>query len=130
MCAYYTLLYKHVKTSLLTYIVNTLFTVIDMKDGFWQIKLAELSSRPCTFTTQFGRYPFFSIHFAFRRCQKCSKSATLRFLDTSQMQLWVWWSNYWSRQWDGTLCHVLEWTHKYNLQFNKESAAQTGHVSR
>jgi hypothetical protein len=35
-----------------------MFTVIDMRDGFWHIKLDEASSRLCTFNTPFGRYSF------------------------------------------------------------------------
>lgn len=33
-----------------------IFTIIDMRQGFWQIKLDEESSRLCTFNTPFGRY--------------------------------------------------------------------------
>jgi hypothetical protein len=35
-----------------------MFTVIDMRDGFWHIKLDEASSRLCTFNTPFGRYSY------------------------------------------------------------------------
>ena len=35
---------------------KSVFTVIDQKDGFWQIKHDESSSRLCTFNTPFGRY--------------------------------------------------------------------------
>jgi len=37
---------------------KTLFTVIDMKDGFWQIQFSKESSDYCTFNTPFGRYKF------------------------------------------------------------------------
>jgi len=32
------------------------FTIIDQKDGFWQVKLDKASSLLCTFNTPFGRY--------------------------------------------------------------------------
>lgn len=42
---------------------KTVFTVIDMKDGFWQIQLNEESSNLCTFNTPFGRYKFNRVPF-------------------------------------------------------------------
>jgi hypothetical protein len=35
-----------------------LFSVLDLKDGFFQIKLSDKSSDYCTFNTPFGRYKF------------------------------------------------------------------------
>ena len=35
-----------------------IFTIIDMKYAFWQIKLDNYSSRLCTFNTPFGRFSF------------------------------------------------------------------------
>lgn len=37
---------------------NTLFCVLDLKDGFWYVKLYEKSLKVYTFTTPFGRYFF------------------------------------------------------------------------
>ena len=37
---------------------NKLFTVLDQKDSYWQVKLSEASSDLCTFNTPFGRYSF------------------------------------------------------------------------
>ena len=42
---------------------KSLFTIIDMKDAFWQIKLDEASSRLCTFNSPFGRYSFLRLPF-------------------------------------------------------------------
>lgn len=39
------------------------FTVIDIKDGFYQIKLDESSSDLCTFSTPFGRFKFLRLPF-------------------------------------------------------------------
>ena len=35
---------------------KSVFTIIDMKDGFWHVKLDEESSKLCTFNSPFGRY--------------------------------------------------------------------------
>jgi hypothetical protein len=40
-----------------------LYTVIDMKDSFWQVVLDDESSRLCTFNTPFGRYSFCRLPF-------------------------------------------------------------------
>ena len=34
------------------------FSIVDEKDGFWQVRLDEESSHLCTFNTHFGRYRF------------------------------------------------------------------------
>ncbi|GBL65032.1 Transposon Ty3-I Gag-Pol polyprotein, partial [Araneus ventricosus] len=35
-----------------------IFSVVDLKDGFWHVPLDEVSSEICTFNTPFGRYKF------------------------------------------------------------------------
>lgn len=35
---------------------KTIFSVIDMIHGFWQVQLTEKSSDLCTFNTPFGKY--------------------------------------------------------------------------
>ena len=40
-----------------------LFTVLDAKDGFYQVKLDEASSRLTTFWTPFGRYRYVRMPF-------------------------------------------------------------------
>ena len=40
-----------------------LFSIVDEKDGFWQIQLDEESSYLCTFNTPFGRYRFTRLPF-------------------------------------------------------------------
>ena len=37
---------------------KTVFSTLDLKDGYWQVKLDENSSMLCTFNTPFGRYRF------------------------------------------------------------------------
>ena len=40
-----------------------IFSVIDMKDGFWHIRLDEESSKLCTFNSIFGRYSYTRLPF-------------------------------------------------------------------
>ena len=40
-----------------------LFSKVDLKDGFWNIKLDDESSKLCTFNTPFGRYSFCRLSF-------------------------------------------------------------------
>ena len=40
-----------------------IFTKLDAKSGFWQIKLTEESSKLCTFNTHWGRYRFLRVPF-------------------------------------------------------------------
>ncbi|KAB0790510.1 hypothetical protein PPYR_15096, partial [Photinus pyralis] len=42
------------------------FTVLDLKDGFWQIELTKDSSDLCTFSTPFGSYKFHRIPFGIK----------------------------------------------------------------
>ncbi|CAB0000824.1 unnamed protein product, partial [Nesidiocoris tenuis] len=56
-----------------------IFTVMDMKDGFYHIELDEESSKLCTFSSPFGRYRFLRMPFGISSApevfQKCSTSA-------------------------------------------------------
>jgi len=40
-----------------------MFTIIDMRESFWQVKLDEASSKLCTFSTPFGRYSYLRLPF-------------------------------------------------------------------
>ncbi|XP_044005925.1 uncharacterized protein K02A2.6-like [Aphidius gifuensis] len=40
-----------------------IFSVLDMRNGFWQVKLDEKSADMCTFNTPFGRYRFLKLPF-------------------------------------------------------------------
>lgn len=45
---------------------KTIFTILDEKDGYWQIKLDESSSKLCTFNTPWGRYRFLRLPFGIK----------------------------------------------------------------
>lgn len=42
------------------------FSVLDIKEGFYQIRLDEISSRLCTFNTTFGCYRFLRMPFGIK----------------------------------------------------------------
>ncbi|XP_059415130.1 Fc receptor-like protein 5 [Carassius carassius] len=44
----------------------SIFTILDEKDGYWQIKLDEPSSKLCTFNTPWGRYRFLRLPFGIK----------------------------------------------------------------
>ena len=45
---------------------KTVFSTLDLKDGYWQIQLDEDSSQLCTFNTPFGRYRFTRMPFGIK----------------------------------------------------------------
>lgn len=60
---------------------KTIFSVIDMKDGFWQVQLTEKGSDLCTFNTPFGRYKFLRVPFF--------NAKTWKFLGIFQMLVFI-----------------------------------------
>ena len=45
---------------------STVFSTLDLKDGYWQIQLDEESSHLCTFSTPYGRYRFTRMPFGIK----------------------------------------------------------------
>lgn len=45
---------------------KSIFTILDEKDGYWQIKLDEPSSKLCTFNTPWGRFRFLRLPFGIK----------------------------------------------------------------
>ena len=45
---------------------KTVFSTLDLKDGYWQVQLDEESSHLCTFNTPFGRYRFTRMPFGIK----------------------------------------------------------------
>nr|XP_047137473.1 uncharacterized protein K02A2.6-like [Hydra vulgaris] len=56
---------------------NKVFTVIDMADCYWHIKLDEPSSELCTFNTPYGRYKFNRMPF----CISCASDAAQEMIE-------------------------------------------------
>lgn len=103
---------------------KNLFTIIDMKDGFWQLKLDEESSKLCTFNTPFGRYSFARLPFGISSAPEVfQKRNTEVFGDIPNAHvvfddLIIAASN--EKEHDDTLRQVLERARNYNLRFNKD----------
>jgi hypothetical protein len=57
-------------------VANT-FSVLDAKNGFWQLRLDEESSLLCTFNTRIGRYRFTRLPFG----AKCATEIFQRTMD-------------------------------------------------
>jgi hypothetical protein len=101
-----------------------IFTVIDMKDSFWQVALDEPSSLLCTFNSPFGRYSFRRLPFGI--------SCAPEVLQKWNMQLFgdipgvyvvfddiiVAANN--EAEHDATLRVVLERARKHDVRFNKD----------
>jgi hypothetical protein len=101
-----------------------IFTVIDMKDSFWQVALDEPSSLLCTFNSPFGRYSFRRLPFGI--------SCAPEVLQKRNMQLFgdipgvyvvfddiiVAADN--EAEHDATLRVVLERARKHDVRFNKD----------
>lgn len=58
-----------------------LFSVFDMKDGFWQIALDDASKELCTFSTTFGCYRLSDFPLALRLRQKHFKCLMKKILE-------------------------------------------------
>lgn len=48
------------------WLVTKQFTILDEKDGYWQIKLDKASSLLCTFNTPWGRFRFKRLPFGLK----------------------------------------------------------------
>ncbi|GFT55427.1 retrovirus-related Pol polyprotein from transposon 297 [Trichonephila clavipes] len=60
-----------------------IFSVVDLKDGFWYVSLDKVSSEICTFNTPFGRYKFNKMPFG---CEENSHDAIMsRFLERAKL---------------------------------------------
>lgn len=100
------------------------FTVLDLKDGFYQIQLTEESSKLCSFSTPFGTYKFkrlpFGINIAPEKFQKLNEKS---FGDLEGTEIYiddilVWGKNL--EEHDRNLEKVIERARKLNVKFNKD----------
>ena len=63
---------------------KTIFTVVDMKDGYWHVKLSDESSYYCTFNTPWGRKRFLRMPFSISSASKVmQKRNEETFIDIS-----------------------------------------------
>ena len=79
---------KHYKIPTIQDIANdfkgkTVFSTLDLKDGYWQVELDTESSLLCTFNTPFGRYRFTRMLMQVKYSRKEMKSSKALVESTS-----------------------------------------------
>ena len=98
------------------------FSVLDAKSGFWQIRLDEASSKLCTFNTPFGRYRFTRLPFGIKSAPEVFQRAiaqmreTLSGVDSIMDDIIVWGNNV--EQHDERLREVLERAKSHQLRLS------------
>lgn len=100
------------------------FTVLDLKQGFWQIKLDERSSNICTFSTPFGCYKFKRLPFGLSVAPEVFQRyvsnyfndlpGTTAYIDDLLV------SGKTQQEHDTNLKKVLERARKINIKFNPD----------
>jgi transposase InsO family protein len=101
-----------------------LFTILDLKDGYWQVRLDEESSRLCTFNTPFGRYKFnrmpFGISSASEVFQKKNEEAFLGISGVHAVADDLIIAATTREEHDQILQAVLERAREKNIKFNRD----------
>jgi RNase H-like domain found in reverse transcriptase/Reverse transcriptase (RNA-dependent DNA polymerase)/Integrase zinc binding domain len=100
------------------------FSVVDMKDGFWQIPLTKKSANLCTFNTPFGRYRFVRLPFGICSAPEVfQKSNEQLFGDIDNVQIYfddLIIAGTTTEEHDTALSRVFERARKVGIKFNKE----------
>ena len=115
------------------------FSTLDARSGFWQIKLDEASSKLCTFNSPFGRYRFTRLPFGIKSAPEVfQKSMSNLFEDIEGAKpivddILVWGRDV--KEHDARLRQVLDRSREANLKLNpekchirKEAVPYIGHV--
>ena len=115
------------------------FSTLDARSGFWQIKLDEASSKLCTFNSPFGRYRFTRLPFGIKSAPEVfQKSMSNLFEDIKGAKpivddILVWGQDV--KEHYARLRQVLDRSREANLKFNpqkchirKEAVPYIGHV--
>lgn len=103
---------------------KTVFSVLDMKQGFWHCELNEASSYLCTFNTPFGRYRFKRLPFGICSAPEIFQKRNFDvFGDIEGCEIYfddliIAGSN--EREHDVILNKVLQKAKDYNVKFNKD----------
>lgn len=118
---------------------KSVFTVIDMKNGFWQLQLDKPSSKLTTFNTPFGRYKFLRMPFGINCAPEIFQRRNVEiFGDIENVEIYfddMIISGKDEESHDHTLVEVMNRAEAYNvrfnpdkLQFKKSSVSFMGHV--
>lgn len=112
--------FAEIRTNLIN---KTIFTVIDLKDGFWQIPLDKKSSEICTFSTPFGYYRFKRLPFGLSCAPEVFQKMNQNYFgDIKNVSIYIddiliAASN--EIEHDEALKLVIERARKFNIKFNK-----------
>ncbi|KAI5720179.1 hypothetical protein M8J77_003057 [Diaphorina citri] len=103
---------------------RAVFSVIDMKQGFWQIELDEESAKLCTFGTMFGRYCFKKAPFGLASIPEVfGKKVSQIFSDIEGVEVYfddIIVAGYDDEEHDELLRKVLEKARQFNVKFNPD----------
>lgn len=101
---------------------NKFFTVLDMKDGYYQVPLDPNSINLCVFGTPFGRYQFMRMPFGIKSAPEVFQRKNFEvFGDLPGVQVYfddIIVPGRTEQEHDGRLEAVLERALKYNIKFN------------
>lgn len=101
-----------------------IFSVLDCKDGYWQIELDEESSKLCTFNTPFGRFKFNRLPFGIKSAPEIfQKKCYELFGDLPGVEIYfddIVVSGCDEKEHDENLNKLLGRASSHNVKFNKE----------
>ena len=99
------------------------FSVLDARSGFWQVKLDEESSKLCTFNTPFGRYMFKRLPFGLSSSQDVFQRIMSEMFEGVEVivdDLLIWGET--KEQHNIRLKRVLKRARQCHLKLNKEKS--------
>ncbi|KAI5750921.1 hypothetical protein M8J77_002494 [Diaphorina citri] len=103
---------------------RSVFSVIDMKQGFWQVELDEESSLLCTFSTMYGRYSFRKAPFGLASVPEVfSKKVIQIFSDLEGVEVYfddIIIAGKDGADHDKLLLEVLKRARQFNVKFNAD----------
>ncbi|GFT25449.1 transposon Tf2-6 polyprotein [Nephila pilipes] len=100
-----------------------IFSVVDLKDGFWHVLLDEVSSEICTFNTPFGRYKFNKLPFGIVSAPEVFQKRNQKlFGDIEGVEIYfddIIVAGYNEDSHDAIMSKVLEKARSLNIKFNQ-----------
>lgn len=115
------------------------FSVLDLRDGFWHVRLAEESRNLCTFATPFGNYRYIRMPFGIKTGPKVFQRLNFaNFGDIENVHVYfddIFVVGKTKQEHDEALIRVLERAKEKNVRFNEkkmqiasESVKYLGHI--
>ncbi|GFS59198.1 transposon Tf2-9 polyprotein [Nephila pilipes] len=101
-----------------------IFSVVDLKDGFWHVSLDEVSSEICTFNTPFGRYKFNKLPLGIVSAPEVFQKRNQKlFGDIEDVEIYfddIIVAGYTEDSHDAIMSKVLERVRSLNINFNPD----------